>query len=160
MASSNRRDSNGLPLLCVTVVASKLHGHGCCGRCRQPAPPRQLGPNPHSKQPLRRPYALSRLKEYCCLTSTEASRPIRNGDEWERGKEECNLETGADAEDQGCRGPPPEQQNVNYIRQCPPGIAQQLPYHAIAVPTAMQNRVTNNGSERSLTLKPSSPPCS
>ena len=24
----------------------------------------------------------------CCLTSTEASRPIRDGDEWERGTEE------------------------------------------------------------------------
>ena len=52
------------------------------------------------------------------------------------------------------------------ISQCPPGIAQQLPYHAITVPTAMQNRVTktmsvalplgNNWRERSPTLKPSS----
>ena len=24
----------------------------------------------------------------CCLTSMEARRPIRDGDEWERGKEE------------------------------------------------------------------------
>ena len=28
------------------------------------------------------------LNEYCCLTSTEAVRPIRDGDEWEKGKEE------------------------------------------------------------------------
>ena len=92
--------------------------------------------------------------------STEASRPIRDKDEWERGKEEWNLETGANPEDQGCHGPPPEQQ--------PPGIAQQLPYHAIAVSTAMQNRVTKtmsvalllgyNWSKKGPTLKPSSTP--
>ena len=49
---------------------------------------------------------------FWCLTSTEARRPIRDGDEWERGIEEWNLETGANPEGQGCRGPPPEQQDV------------------------------------------------
>ena len=54
----------------------------------------------------------------CCLTSTEARRPIR--DEWERRTEEWNLETGANPEDQGCRGPPPEQQDVTAVsvRHC------------------------------------------
>ena len=37
-------------------------------------------------------------------------------------------------------------QNNRMFRQCPSGIAQQLPYHAISVPTAMQNRVTKTMS--------------
>ena len=53
-------------------------------------------------------------------------------------------------------------QNKRMLRQCPSGIAQRPPHHAIAVPTAMQNRVTktmsvalpmgNNWSKRSPTL--------
>ena len=95
---------------------------------------------------------------FCCLTSTEARRPIRDADEWERGTEEWNLETGANLEDQGCRGPPPERQDVKAVS----GITQRPQHYAIAVPTAMQNRVTktmsvspplgNNWSKRSPTL--------
>ena len=33
-------------------------------------------------------------------------------------------------------------QNNKMLRQCPSGIAQRPLHHAIAVPTAMQNRVT------------------
>ena len=64
--------------------------------------------------------AMSVWVSFCCLTSTEARRPIMDGDEWERGIEEWNLETGANPEDQGCRGPPPEQQDVKAVsvRQC------------------------------------------
>ena len=51
-------------------------------------------------------------------------------------------------------------QNKRMLRQCSSGIAQRPPHHAIAVPTAMQNRVTmsvapplgNNWSVRSPTL--------
>ena len=53
-------------------------------------------------------------------------------------------------------------QNNRILRQCPSGIAQRPPQHAIAVPTAMQNRVTktmsvapplgNSCSKRSPTL--------
>ena len=32
------------------------------------------------------------------------------------------------------------------LRQCPSGIAQRPPHHAIAVPAAMQNRVTKTMS--------------
>ena len=77
-----------------------------------------------------------------------------------RGTEEWNLETGANPEDQGCRGPLAEQQNV---KECLSNTAQRPPHHA--VPTAMQNRVTktmsvapplgNNLSKRSPTLQPS-----
>ena len=67
--------------------------------------------------PKRKPRRWERL---CCLTSTKASRPIRDGDEWKRGTEEWNLETGANPENLGCRGPPPEQQNVKAVsvRHC------------------------------------------
>ena len=34
------------------------------------------------------------------------------------------------------------QNNRMLIRQCPSGIAQRPPHHAIAVPAAMQNRAT------------------
>ena len=59
-------------------------------------------------------------ERFYCLTSTEASRPIRDGDEWEKGKEEWNLQTCANPKDQGCRGPPPEQQNDKAVsvRHC------------------------------------------
>ena len=33
-------------------------------------------------------------------------------------------------------------QNDRMLRQCPPGIAQQLVYYVVAVPTAVRNRVT------------------
>ena len=58
---------------------------------------------------------------FCCLTSTEASRPITGtGKSGERGTEEWNLQTGANPEDRGCRGPPPEQQDVKAasVRHC------------------------------------------
>ena len=73
----------------------------------------------------------------CCLTSTEASRPIRDGDEGEMGgqKSETSKQTQTKAAVD-------RRQNNRMLRQCPPGTAQQLPYHAIAVQTAMQNRVT------------------
>ena len=60
------------------------------------------------------------MVSFCCLTSTEARRPIRDGDEWEAGIEESNLGTDANPEDQGCRGPPPEQQDVKAVsvRHC------------------------------------------
>ena len=36
------------------------------------------------------------------------------------------------------------QNNRMLLRQCPSGITQQLPYHATAVPTAMQNSQKGN----------------
>ena len=55
---------------------------------------------------------------FCCLTSTEARRPItvlvlETGTSGKKEIEEWDLETGANPDDQGCRGPPPEQQNVS-----------------------------------------------
>ena len=73
---------------------------------------------------------------FLCLKSTETRRPFRDGDEWERGTEELNLKTGANPEDRGCRGPPPEQKIIlSSVRP---------PHHAVAVPTAMQNSHKDN----------------
>ena len=48
-------------------------------------------------------------------------------------------------------------QNNRMLTQCPPGIAQQLPYHAIAVLTAMQNshkdNVRSSAAEKQLKRK-------
>ena len=75
-----------------------------------------------------------------CLTSTEASRPIKHRDEWEKGDRRVKpRETGAKPEDhQGCRGPPPEQQNVTAVsvRHC-------------AATTAPRNRCPNCCAEQS-----------
>ena len=54
--------------------------------------------------------------ESFCLTSTETRLFIRDGDRragvgWgKEGKSDGSI-TGANPEDQGCRGPPPERQN-------------------------------------------------
>ena len=59
-------------------------------------------------------------------------------------------------------------QNNKMLRQCPSGIVQRPQHHTVAVPTAMQNRVTkimsvvlllgDNGSKRSPTLSSPAPP--
>ena len=91
---------------------------------------------------------------FCCLTSTEARRPIRDGDEWEKGDRRVTAA------------------RTTELRQCLSGIAQRPPHHAIAVPNAVQNRVTktmsvapplgNNGSKKmsNSLSSPASPPCS
>ena len=83
--------------------------------------------------------------DFCCLTSTEARRPIRDGDEWEKGgdrrvkprnrRQPGKTEAAVD-----------RRQNNKMLRQCPYGIAQRAQHHAIAVPTAMQYRVTKTTS--------------
>ena len=86
--------------------------------------------------------------------------PIRDG---EGGKK---SETSKQAPTQKTKAAVDHHQNNKMLWQCLLGIAQQLPYHAVAVPTAMRNRVTktmsvapplrNNWSKTSPTLKPSS----
>ena len=80
----------------------------------------------------------------CCLTSTEARRPIRDGDEW--GKGDRKSETSRQAPTRKTEAAVDRRQNNKKLRQCPSGIAQRPPHHAIAVPTAMQNRVTKTMS--------------
>ena len=50
------------------------------------------------------------------------------------------------APDRKTRDAVDRRQNNRMLRQCPVGIAQQLVYHAIAVPTAVRNRVTKTMS--------------
>ena len=78
---------------------------------------------------------------FCCLTSTEASRPIRDGDEWEKGGQKS--ETSKQAPTWKTTAAVDHCQN-RMLRQCPSGIAQRPPHHAIAVPTAMQNSHKDN----------------
>ena len=61
--------------------------------------------------------------------------------EWEKGDRRVKPRTGANPEDKAavdCR------QNNRMLKQCPSGIAQRPPHHAIAVPTAMQNSHKDN----------------
>ena len=55
-------------------------------------------------------------------------------------KEERRLETGAIPEDQGCRGPSPEQQNVKAV-SVRPALRSD---HRTTVPTAMHNSHKDN----------------
>ena len=64
----------------------------------------------------------------CCLTSTEVNRPIRDGDEREKGDRRVK--------------PRNRRQPGRPGLPCPSGITQRPPHHAIAVPTATQNRAT------------------
>ena len=103
------------------------------------------------------------LVSFGCLTSTEARRPIRDGDEWERGTEERNLETGANPEDQGCRGPPPEQNVMAVsVRHCAATTAPRNCCPNCYVEQSHKDNVrssavgeTVNWSKRSPTLQPS-----
>ena len=72
---------------------------------------------------------------FCCLTSTGARRPIRDGDEWERGGQKS--ETAKQAPTRKTKAAVDRRQNNRMLRQCPSGIAQRPPHHAIALPTAI-----------------------
>ena len=74
----------------------------------------------------------------CCLMSTEVRRPIYSISDGKRGTEERNLKTGAKLEDQGCRGLPPEQQNVTAVSARP-----------CAATTAPRNCCPNSYAEQS-----------
>ena len=65
--------------------------------------------------------------------STEASRPIRDGDDWEKGDRRVKPRN------RRPRLHVDRRQNNKMLRQCPSGIVQRPPHHAIAVPPAMQN---------------------
>ena len=73
--------------------------------------------------------------------STEVTRPIRDRDEWEKGDRRVKQ-----ASTRKTKAAVDHRQNNKMLRQCPSGIAQRPLHHAIAVPTAMQNRVTKTMS--------------
>ena len=71
----------------------------------------------------------------------EASRLVRDGDEWEKGDRRVKPSRQAPTRKANA-AVDRRQNNKMLIRQCPPGIAQPSSHHVIAVPAAMQNRVT------------------
>ena len=62
---------------------------------------------------------------------------------WERGTGEAGL---GERDGWGWGWAVDRRQNNRMLRQCPSGTAQRPPRHTIAVPNAMQNRVTKTMS--------------
>ena len=73
----------------------------------------------------------------------EASRPIRDGDEWEKGEGQ-KSETSKQAPTRKTKAAVDLRQNNRMLKQCPSGIAHRPPHHAIAVPPAVQNSHKDN----------------
>ena len=121
---------------------------------------------------------LNCLVSFCCLTSREARRPVRDGDEWDEkayqgrgrvGKGGQKSETSRQSPTRKTKAAVDRRQNNRMLRQCPSGIALRPQHHAVAVPTAMQNRVTQSAVGKQLKQKkpnslslssPAPPPCS
>ena len=80
----------------------------------------------------------------CCFTSTEAGWPIRDGDRVGKGTGWLARPRKPPEKDRRDRGPPPEQWEV--LRRCPLAIAQRLVHCAIALSTAVLDRVTKTMS--------------
>ena len=80
----------------------------------------------------------------CCFTSTEARWPVRDGDRVGRGRQS----DGSTAETVRKRPERPwtAARTMAVLRQCPLAIAQRLVHCAIAVSTAVLDRVTKTMS--------------
>ena len=80
----------------------------------------------------------------CCLTSTEARWPIRDGDRvgWGRESEGWTAETVRKRPER----PWTAARTMGVLRRCPLAIAQRLVHCAIAVSTAVLDRVTKTMS--------------
>ena len=76
----------------------------------------------------------------CCLTSTEASWPIRDGDRVGRGRQSERLDCGNRPKKTG------ETVDRRQNSRCPLAIAQRLVHCAIAVSAAVLDRVTKTMS--------------
>ena len=113
------------------------------------------------------PFLLS-----CCLTSTEARWPIRDGDREGRGRQsECST---AETVRKRPERPWTTARTMEVLRRCPLAIAQRLVHCAVAVSTAVLDRVTktmsvvplltnnldNSKQKRSNLLSPAPPPYS
>ena len=80
----------------------------------------------------------------CCLTSTEARWPIRDGDRVGRGRE--NEGSTAETVRKRPERPWTAARTMEVLRRCPLAIAQRLVHCAIAVSTAVLDRVTKTMS--------------
>ena len=109
---------------------------------------------------------------YCCLTSTEARWLIRDGDRVGRGRK--NEGSTAETARRRPERPWTAARTMEVLRRCPLAIAQRLVHGAIAVSTAVLDRVTktmfvalllmnsldNSKQKRSNLLSPAPPPYS
>ena len=84
----------------------------------------------------------------CCLMSTEASRPIRDGDEWEKGERRVKARNRRQLERP--RLPCTAARTANY-----PALCSDPLHHTVAVPTAMQNKdiIRNSAIRKQLKQK-------
>ena len=104
---------------------------------------------------------LRRVSEFLLLNvHEEARRPVRDGDKWEKGGQKSD--TSKQAPTRKTEAAVDRRQNKRRLRQCPSGIAQRPPHHAIAVPAAMQNshkdNVRSSAGGKQLKQKKSSSP--
>ena len=81
---------------------------------------------------------------YCCLTSTEAKWPMKDGDRVGRGRQS----EGSTAETVRKRPERPwtSARTMEVLRRCPLAIAQRLVHCAIALSAAVLDRVTKTMS--------------
>ena len=93
---------------------------------------------------LHRVVCIVIIKLSCCLTSTEARWPIRDGDRVGRGRQS----DGSTAETARKRPERPwtAARTMEVLRRCPLAIAQRLVHCAIALSTAVLDRVTKTMS--------------
>ena len=85
----------------------------------------------------------------CCLTSTEVRWPIRDGDRVGRGRESERLDRGNRPKKRPER-PWTAARTMEVLRRCPLAIAQRLVHCAIALSTAVLDRVTKTISVATL----------
>ena len=81
---------------------------------------------------------------HCCLTSTEARWPIRDADRVGRGRQSEGLTV--ETTQKRPERPWTAARTIKVLRWCPLAIAQQLVHCAIAVSTAVLDRVTKTMS--------------
>ena len=84
------------------------------------------------------------LKLLCCLTSTEAGWPIRDGDRV--GKRARVIGSTAETARKRPERPWTAARTMEVLRRCPLAIAQRLVHCAIALSTAVLDRVTKTMS--------------
>ena len=82
---------------------------------------------------------------------TEARRPIRDGDEWEKGG--YKSENSKQAPTRKTKAAVDRRQNNRMLRQCPPGTAQRPQHHAIAVRPNCYAEQSHKDNVRSSTVE-------
>ena len=82
----------------------------------------------------------------CCFTSTEARWPVKDGDRVGRGRE--SEGSTAETVRKRLERPWTAARTMEVLRRCPLAIAQRLVHCAVAVSTAVLDRVTQTMDEQ------------